>query len=138
MSEYVDIKTEFKSLDALLDALQECGGWTREQIETHAEPQHLIGYHGDTREQTAHVIIRRKNVGTAANDIGFYQEPGTGKYRAVISQFDHGKYGAGWQGRLSQSYAYHAIRRQQARMGRTVTRETLKNGKMIVTVGGIR
>jgi len=138
LSEYVDIKTEFKNLDALIDALQECGGWTREQIETHAEPQHLYGYHGDRREQTAHVIVRRQFVGYAANDIGFYREPRADKYRAVISQFDHGRYGKDWQGRLAQSYAYHTIRRQQARMGRTVARQTLPNGKMIVTVGGIR
>lgn len=141
MSEYADIKTQFKSLPALLAALQETGGWTREQIETHDTPQHLFGYMDDQREQTANVIIRRQNVGAASNDIGF-SRGADGSYSAVISAYDGGqeysRYGKAWQGRLKQSYAYHAIRLQQQQRGRTVNRTTDAQGRMIVTVGGIR
>ena len=61
MSMYCNIKTQFKNRAALIAALMETGRWTAEQIEVHDEPRHLYGYHGDQREQTAHVIIRRQS-----------------------------------------------------------------------------
>lgn len=136
MSEYCDIKTQFKSEEALIDALLEASPqWTRDMIELHAEPQHLFGYQDDQREQTAHLIIRREHVGGAANDIGFLRGP-DGTYTAQISRYDSHRYGERWQGKLKQSYAYHAIRRQQERHGRTVTRTVRTDGKILVTVRG--
>lgn len=137
MSEYCDIKTQFKSLPALLSALQETGGWSQEQIQVYAEPQHLVGHGGDARQQTAHVIIRREHVGYASNDLGFIRGA-DGTYTAIISEYDSHRYGPQWQGRLRQNYAFHALRLQQQARGRTVTRRSLPNGKIIVEVGGYR
>jgi hypothetical protein len=146
MSEYCDIKTEFKSEPALIAALQETGGWTADQIERHATPQSLTDFHGNVRPDAAHVIIRRKHVGPASNDLGFVRQA-DGRYQMIISDFDrgngeyanmkHARYGEAWQARLRQNYAYHAIRLQQQARGRTVTRQTV-GGKVIVTVGGYR
>ena len=71
MSKYCEVKTEFKNEAALIAAMMEATPkWTREMIEVHQEPQHLIGYTGDTRAQTAHIIVRRQHVQDAANDLG--------------------------------------------------------------------
>ena len=49
-------------------------------------PRPLEGYQGDKREQKAHIIIPRKQVGAASNDVGF--EKIDGKYITHASQFD--------------------------------------------------
>ena len=136
MSEYCDIKTQFKNVDALVDALLEASPhWTRDKIEVHNEPQHLYGFQGDMREQTAHVIIRRQTIGGASNDIGFIRGA-DGTYTAQISRYDQHRHGERWQAKLKQSYAFHAIRRQQERNGRTVTRQVRTDGKIVVSVKG--
>lgn len=137
MSEYCSVKTQFKNEDALIAALMETGGWTREQIEVHQQPVNLHGYHGDQREQDAHIVIRRQFVGGASNDIGFLRSS-SGEYQAWISQYDHHRYGATWQQRLRQNYAFHAIRVQQEARGRTVSRERLPGGKQMIVIGGYR
>jgi hypothetical protein len=74
-------------------------------IEVHEEPQHLYGFHGDRRAQTAHIIIRRKHIDSASNDIGFVRNE-DGTYQAIISEFDQSiGFNNSWMGRLKQSYA---------------------------------
>src|SRR5947209_15295858 len=41
------------------------------KVEVHANGAALGGYHGDERRETAHVIIRRAQLDSASNDIGF-------------------------------------------------------------------
>jgi hypothetical protein len=66
-------------------------GWKENQIEVHDEAQHLVGYQGDQRKDKANVIIRRKYVGGASNDLGFVlQEDGT--YKAIVSEYDRSKH----------------------------------------------
>jgi hypothetical protein len=77
--------------------------FTRNQIEAHEDPKHLYGYQGDRREQKANVIIRRNNVGGAANDVGFFRD-GDGKYNAIISEYDSGHYNKQWLGKLTTFY----------------------------------
>jgi hypothetical protein len=137
MSRYCEVQTEFKDQDSLIDALVETGKWTTGQIEIHEVPQHLFGYHGDQREQKAHIIIRRKHVGSASNDIGFVKRE-DGKYEAIISEYDSGRYGKKWIGSLTGNYAYHRIRREQESRGRSVTRERCPNGHQRVIVTGYR
>lgn len=138
MSMYAQIKTQFKNPEALVEALIETSGrWTREQIEVHAEAQHLFGYEGRKRPQKGHIIVRREFVGAAANDLGFELQP-DGTYLAHISDFDSSKINEAWRKRLAQNYAYHAIRIPQERAGRRVSRERLENGRQRVTIGGYR
>ena len=141
MSMYCNIKTQFKNRTALIAALMETGNWIAKQIEVHDEPQHLYGYQGDRREQTAHVIIRREHVGRASNDIGFARQP-DGTYAAVISEYDGGrdtsKYGPRWQRALKESYGYHVIKAQQEKRGRRVERVRTPQGRQQVIVTGYR
>jgi Protein of unknown function (DUF1257) len=49
--------------------------------------QHLEGYHGDQRQQTAEIIIKRREVGGASNDVGFKRNA-DGTFTAIISDYD--------------------------------------------------
>lgn len=104
MSHYSAIRTQMVSTDALVAALGELGF---AEVEVHDEPQALIGYLGDQRRQRAQVIIRRKHVGTASNDIGFVRRD-DGTFEAIVSDFDRRAYGEAWMKRLMARYAYHA------------------------------
>lgn len=137
MSRYCTVRTEFRDKEALIMALQETGGWQPEQIEVHDVPQHLRGYQGDQRQETAHIIIRRKYIGSASNDLGFVRKE-DGSYEAIISAYDSNKYGETWTGQLKGNYAFHKLRRQQESRGRSVNRERLPNGRQRVIVTGYR
>jgi len=137
MSRYATVKTQFKDCNVLVEALLETGNWTTEQIEVHTNPQHLFGYHGDQRAETAHIIIRRKHIGSASNDLGFVKTE-DGSYEAIISEYDSGKYGATWRGQLTGNYAFHKVRREQESRGRSVTRTRCSNGHQRVEVIGYR
>ncbi len=74
--------TAFKDRECLLKALAECGYGTVEE----GESLSLYGYQGDRRPETAQIVIRRKFIGNASNDLGF-QKTDAG-YVAVISEYD--------------------------------------------------
>ena len=74
--------TAFKDRECLLKALSECGYGTVEE----GESLSLYGYQGDRRPETAQIVVRRKFIGSASNDLGF-QKTDAG-YVAVISEYD--------------------------------------------------
>ncbi len=74
--------TAFKDRECLLNALAECGYGTVEE----GEALSLYGYQGDRRPETAQIVVRRKFIGSASNDLGF-QKTDAG-YIPVISEFD--------------------------------------------------
>lgn len=79
MSHFTTIKTEIKNVNALVKALEDMEFIN--QVELHEKAQGLYGFQGDLRPETAEVIIRRKYLGSASNDIGFkQQEDGTLRY----------------------------------------------------------
>lgn len=82
MSEYTTVECEYTDGDSLRGALKELGY----DSEEHAIPQSLVGFQGDQRDQKAHIIVRRKNINSASNDIGFVKQDG--KYAMIISEFD--------------------------------------------------
>lgn len=103
MSHYNKIKTKLKDKDSLLKALAKLG-FGPEKIKVCDTAEHLEGYAGDKRQQKAEIIIPRKHVGGAANDIGFKkQEDGT--YDAIISDYDTHRYGEQWRNQLSKHYS---------------------------------
>jgi hypothetical protein len=87
MSHFVDVVTSIKDPDALIRALIRCG-FQKQMIEVHDTPQNLYGYQGDIRKQKAHIILRRKYVGSSSNDVGY--ELVNGSFVAHISEFDSG------------------------------------------------
>ncbi len=74
--------TAFKDRECLLKALAECGYGTVEE----GESLSLCGYQGDRRPETAQIVVRRKFIGSASNDLGF-QKNDAG-YVPVISEYD--------------------------------------------------
>jgi hypothetical protein len=139
------VKTKIKKKAALVKALQDMG-FTLDQIRVHEQAQHLQGFGGDMREQTAEVIIPRKHVGGAANDIGFKKQA-DGTYQAIISGYDLGNgssskkgshsegirgYGAQWQKKLSQRYAYQNIKDELDDQGLFIEQEREENGEIFI------
>ncbi len=83
MSKYMTFTdSAFKDRECLLNALSECGYAEIEE----GEALSLYGYQGDRREETAQIVVRRKFIGSASNDLGF-QKTDAG-YVPVISEFD--------------------------------------------------
>ena len=137
MSHFVECQTEFRDPQALIAALTECG-FEESQIEVHEQPVALYGYQGDERPQRAHIVIRRHHVGQAANDVG-WERMSDGTYRAWISEYDaRHRFNPETQNRIKQEYAFHAVRRQQVALGRTVERRMLDTGEIEVVIGGYR
>ncbi|HRH44638.1 MAG TPA: DUF1257 domain-containing protein [Pyrinomonadaceae bacterium] len=83
MSKYMTFnETAFKDRECLLKALEECGYTNTEE----GESLSLYGYRGDEREETAQIVVRRRFIGSASNDLGF-QKTDAG-YVPVISEYD--------------------------------------------------
>jgi len=147
MSHFVECQTEFRDAQALVEALVECG-FAASEIEVHPEAVPLLGYQGDVRPQNAHIVIRRRHVGTGANDVGWEKQP-DGTFKGWISEFDSGvgqyahrgeaaRFNRARQDRLKQEYAYAVIARQQRALGRSVERQRLPGGEIEVRVQGYR
>ena len=100
MSKYLEMATALTDERYLVEALQELGY----ESEVGREGKALIGYLGDERAERAHIIIRRRQLKSASNDIGFARD-GSGVYRAIISEYDRGLgFDDTWLGRVSQAY----------------------------------
>lgn len=133
MSAYSENRTSFKNVDDIISALIDCG-YPREAIEVHETAQHLYGYHGDKRADTAEIIIRRANVnrymsGGASNDLGFKKQP-DGTYAAIISDYDSGKHNKFWMAKLKTSYAEHGILKVAQKQGLRAAGRKIVNGKV--------
>jgi hypothetical protein len=143
VSHYSRIKTKIKSKGALVKALQDMGFRT-DQIEVHDQAIQLEGYEARLRKETAEVIIRRRNVGGASNDIGFKRmEDGT--FEAIVSAYDKGNgasrknklttetrgYSGRWMELLSQRYSFRVIE-EQANIEGFSLEERWENGEIVV------
>lgn len=104
MSAYITLMTPMTNQEFILAALTDMG-FQRDQIEVHAEPVQLVGYGGERRAQTANIVIRRRHVGTASNDLGLLATP-TG-YQLQVSDYDRHQYGDDWVRRLHDRYRHH-------------------------------
>ena len=100
MSKYEELTTNITEERFLIEALQELGY----QPEVCPEGRPLIGYRDDQRHEHAQVIIPRRQLDCASNDLGFARDS-TGVFRALISEYDRGiGFDDGWLGRLAQIY----------------------------------
>ena len=66
-SEFHVVEINFKDEGVLIQTLKEMGYIP----EVHTSAVNLYGYQGDKRDQKAHIVIPRKQVGHASNDVGF-------------------------------------------------------------------
>jgi hypothetical protein len=126
MSAYHTQKTQYKDRDCLVAALNAQG---YKEVEVHEVATNLYGYHGDMRSQKANVIVRRKFVGAAANDLGFVKaEDGT--YSAIVSAYDSGKHDEGWFKHLKKAYTEAVDMKTAAKQGFKFLGKKIVNGKV--------
>src|SRR5258708_20973238 len=83
MSAYGEFETIMREDRFLVEGLTAMGY----KVEVHAAGAGLVGYHGDVRHEKAHVIIRRAQLDSASNDIGFARGA-DGRFRALLSEYD--------------------------------------------------
>lgn len=100
MSAYGEFETIMCEESFLVEGLAEMG-YT---AEIHSEGSGLVGYHGDERPERAHVIIRRAQLDSASNDIGFTRGA-DGRFWAILSEYDRSiGYDDRWLGKVYQHY----------------------------------
>ena len=100
MSKYEELRTVLSEERFLVEALREFGY----SPEVSNEGISLNGYLGDERPEKAHIVIRRRQLDAASNDIGFARDA-NGVYRALISEYDRGiGFNDAWLGRIAQTY----------------------------------
>lgn len=100
MSAYGEFETTVREQGFLVEALADMGY----MAEVHPEGAALFGYRGDERPERAHVIIRRAQLDSASNDIGFARGA-DGRFRAILSEYDRGiGYDEKWLGKVHQHY----------------------------------
>ena len=125
MSRYNTVVTEFKDEECLVQALHDVG---YADVEVHAMPTNLYGYHDDARPERAHIIVRRKHIGSAANDLGFLRNV-DGSYSQIVSDFDQGKHDAKWNAKLKAAYGERGAMKVARKKGFHFLGKTVVNGK---------
>jgi hypothetical protein len=126
MSKYNRQKSTYNDRDCLVAALNEMG---YADVEIHEEAVNLIGYHADVRPERANVIVRRRYIGTAANDLGFVREA-DGTYSAIVSDYDSHKHGAAWMTGLKKAYTEKRLIKHAAKNGLKYLGKEVKGGKV--------
>lgn len=107
----------FKDRKLLLAALADIGFNDLEE----AEGLHLYGYQGDIRPETAEIVVRRRLIGRASNDIGFART--AEGYVPIISEFDQRTALAGvFLPKLRTAYNEHVIEAVKQRVRGTAQR----------------
>jgi hypothetical protein len=100
LSKYEETSTVIAHEGYFIEALKELGY----SPEFCVEGIPLFGYMGDERPEHAHVVIRRHQLDSASNDIGFRRDE-SGIYRAIISEYDRRiGFDDAWLGRIAQAY----------------------------------
>lgn len=143
MSHYCEMEVDFDvdHEEELVAALEKQFG--KGTVEVHKEPQPLFGWYGDDRSKVeakssdyappCDIIIRRKYVGSSANDIGF-KRTREGHFRAFVSKYDNGAtFTAQKQGLVAQEYGALVAEKTLKREGWKTFRTALPDGSVKVT-----
>lgn len=112
MSAYTVFETCMEDREVLVDSLKELGF----KPEVHDEATQLTGYEGRKRQEKAEVIIPRKQVGSASNDVGFYKNS-KGVYEAIISEYDRSGPARNLTDKLKSIYAEKKTMKEAAAKG---------------------
>lgn len=132
MSHYIDIKTEITDCNALVRALERMG--FKDKTEVHDVAQNLYGYQGDVRNQKANVIVRRKYVGRASNDIGF-EKQNDGYFKAYISEYDKNiGYNDNWTDKLYTYYGVECAKQEAEHEGLPYVEDVDENDRIRLRV----
>ena len=134
MSKYLICTCVYHDWDCLKAALCDLGFAEGKIQFSEQTPQALEGYHGDKREEKAHLIIPRQYVGHVSNDIGFIKES-TGEIKTIISEFDQRTdFGETWQNKLTQYYAKHKMHKILKAKGMKWSERVNDKGEICITV----
>src|SRR5512139_3318828 len=136
MSEFLTAETAIQAShrDCFIKALEEVMPDWKGQIEVYeGQGELLMTYLArDQRGQRANIVIRRKHVGSASNDIGFrVNEKGT--YDAIISDYDrghsgNGRYGRQWMDNLTKNYSWQIAQQQAEELNMDLERTVNEDG----------
>jgi hypothetical protein len=142
MSHFTEMEVSFdqKHEAQLIAALEEQFG--KGNVEVHEKGAGLYGYQGDLRSKNAvtsanyapecHIIIRRKSVGSASNDVG-YRRNENGKYNAYISDYDKGSnFNKEKQGTVLKNYGVGVAEKNLKKQGWIVKKTQQKNGAILL------
>jgi hypothetical protein len=110
MSAYITLVTPMFDQECLLAGLADLG-FDVTKVEVHANPVQLNGFAGDQRAQTANIVIRHEHLGAASNDVGFLAS--AFGYQALVSGYDHSRFGTDWLRQLNDRYQRHWTLKQE-------------------------
>lgn len=118
MSKYLSFRdVVFKDRRLLLAALADLGYTIVEE----GEALPLFGYQGDRRPETADIVIRRKFVGAASNDLGLARTDQG--YVPIISEYDlRVLHGGHFLPMLRTVYSEHVVEEVRKRLHGTARR----------------
>jgi hypothetical protein len=128
MSKYKRIECAFKNRESLEAALKEVGVPFEQ---ANGNTLTLYGYDDDARPERAALVIRRHNIESMANDMGFALRP-DGTFEAIISDFDSGVGRRGLEilNRVKQAYGVHEVTRKARLQGYSVQRVAAPGGSI--------
>ena len=107
----------FRDRKLLLAAIADLGYADVEEGEALA----LYGYQGDRRAETAEIVVRRRHIGSASNDVGFARTPRG--YVPIVSEFDaRTLHGGQFLVRLRTAYGERVVGEVQRRLHGTAHR----------------
>lgn len=120
MSKYLTFTdVVFKSEALLVAALADLGYTDVEQ----GEALPLYGYQGDRRAECAEIVVRRRHIGPASNDLGFART--AEGYTPIISEYDQRTmHGGKFVASLRAAYNERVVGEMQRRLRGSLRRET--------------
>lgn len=122
------------SEDEKISLRLDCRASVLASAELCSTPQHLIGYHGDTREEVADIIFRQSFInanlsGGASNDVGFARRD-DGTIEAIVSKYDSGRWWDEAKNRYWQvAQAHEAV--ESAWLNGAISVETVEEDEVI-------
>ncbi len=92
----------------------------------------LFGYQGDQRPETAQLVVRRRSLGSASNDLGFTRtEQG---YVPILSEYDQrALHGGQFLVKLRTAYSERVVEEVRRRLHGTA-RRTVQPDRITITV----
>ena len=92
----------------------------------------LFGYQGDRRPETAELVVRRRQLGPASNDLGFARTPRG--YVPILSEYDQRVlHGGQFLVRLRTAYGERVVEEVTRRV-RGAARRTVDGDRIVITV----
>ncbi len=92
----------------------------------------LYGYQGDRRPETADIVVRRRHLGSASNDVGFARTPAG--YIPIVSEYDQrALHGCRFLVKLRAAYSERVVDEVRRRLHGTA-RRTVEGDVVRITV----